>query len=79
MVGNDLFIRGPVELHHVGQYLCQASYRRHQVSLQFTIEINPKVLLPGTIFGVIISSHCINILHSTTKDCELKCDLFYFQ
>ncbi|KAI2656205.1 Immunoglobulin superfamily member 10 [Labeo rohita] len=48
VVGNDLFIRGPVELHHVGQYLCQASYRRHQVSLQFTIEINPKVLLPVT-------------------------------
>ncbi|XP_026138439.1 uncharacterized protein LOC113115225 [Carassius auratus] len=45
VVGNDLFVRGPVELHLAGQYLCQASYRRHQVSLQFTIEVNPKILL----------------------------------
>ncbi|KAF4103958.1 uncharacterized protein si:ch211-149e23.4 [Onychostoma macrolepis] len=48
VVGNNLFVRGPVELHLAGQYLCQASYRRHQVSLQFTIEVNPKVLLPVT-------------------------------
>ncbi|KAK2881259.1 hypothetical protein Q8A67_018527 [Cirrhinus molitorella] len=48
VVGNNLFIRGPVELHFAGQFLCQASYRRHQVSLQFTIEVNPKVLLPVT-------------------------------
>ncbi|XP_043115284.1 uncharacterized protein si:ch211-149e23.4 isoform X3 [Puntigrus tetrazona] len=47
VVGNNLFIRGPVELHFAGQYLCQASYRRHQVSLQFTIEVNPEVLLPA--------------------------------
>ncbi|XP_077065001.1 uncharacterized protein LOC143716366 isoform X1 [Siphateles boraxobius] len=49
VVGSDIFItRGPVELHLAGQYLCQASYRRHQVSLQFTIEVNPKVILPVT-------------------------------
>ncbi|XP_016124013.1 uncharacterized protein [Sinocyclocheilus grahami] len=48
VVGNNLFVRGPVDLHLAGQYLCQASYRRHQVSLQFTIEVNPKVLLPVT-------------------------------
>ncbi|XP_051719123.1 uncharacterized protein si:ch211-149e23.4 isoform X2 [Ctenopharyngodon idella] len=48
VVGRDIFLRGPVELHLAGQYLCQASYRRHQVSLQFTIEVNPKVLLPVT-------------------------------
>ncbi|KAK9961891.1 hypothetical protein ABG768_007289 [Culter alburnus] len=48
VVGNDIFLRGPVELHLSGQYLCQASYRRHQVSLQFTIEVNPKVILPVT-------------------------------
>ncbi|ROL49949.1 Nectin-1 [Anabarilius grahami] len=48
VVGRDIFLWGPVELHLAGQYLCQASYRRHQVSLQFTIEVNPKVLLPVT-------------------------------
>ncbi|XP_016423829.1 uncharacterized protein LOC107752385 isoform X2 [Sinocyclocheilus rhinocerous] len=48
VVGSDLFIRGPIQLHLVGQYLCQASYRRHQASLQFTIKVNPKVLLPVT-------------------------------
>ncbi|XP_042595179.1 uncharacterized protein si:ch211-149e23.4 [Cyprinus carpio] len=48
LVGNKLLVRGPVELHLAGQYLCQASYRRHQVSLQFTIKVNPKVLLPVT-------------------------------
>lgn len=52
MVGNDLFIRGPVDVHHAGRYLCQASYRKHLVSLRFTIEVNPKVLLPGIIFTV---------------------------
>ncbi|XP_067307152.1 uncharacterized protein si:ch211-149e23.4 [Pseudorasbora parva] len=48
VVNSDIFIRGPVDLHLAGQYLCQASYRRHQVSLQFTIEVNPKVILPVT-------------------------------
>ncbi|XP_018939679.2 uncharacterized protein LOC109067131 isoform X2 [Cyprinus carpio] len=48
VVGSDLFIRGPIQLHLVGQYLCQVSYRRHQVSLQFTIKVNLKVLLPVT-------------------------------
>ncbi|KAG1951364.1 poliovirus receptor [Pimephales promelas] len=48
VVGSDIFIRGPVELHLAGQYLCQASYRRHQASLQFTIKVNPKVILPVT-------------------------------
>lgn len=57
MVGNDIFLRGPVELHLSGQYLCQASYHRHQVSLQFTIEVNPKVILPGTVFAVKMFYH----------------------
>jgi len=57
VVGSDIFIRGPVELHLAGQYLCQASYRRHQASLQFTIKVNPKVILPGIVFAVIIFYH----------------------
>lgn len=57
VVGSNIFLRGPVELHLAGQYLCQATYRRHQVSLGFTIEVNPKVLLPGTVFAVIMFHH----------------------
>ncbi|KAI7800683.1 hypothetical protein IRJ41_009490 [Triplophysa rosa] len=46
VVGDDLFIRGPLQLHHAGEYVCQASYRKHLATLQFTVEAKPKVLLP---------------------------------
>nr|XP_021328584.1 uncharacterized protein si:ch211-149e23.4 [Danio rerio] len=48
VVGNNIFIRRPVDVHLAGEYLCQASYRKHRVSLRFTIEVNPKVMLPVT-------------------------------
>lgn len=47
VVGSDLFIRGPLQLHHAGEYICQASYRKHLASLQFTVEAKPKVILAG--------------------------------
>ncbi|XP_051521924.1 uncharacterized protein si:ch211-149e23.4 isoform X2 [Myxocyprinus asiaticus] len=48
VVGSDVFIKGPIEeQHHAGQYICQASYRRHLASLQMKIEVNPKVILPA--------------------------------
>ncbi|XP_065137580.1 uncharacterized protein [Paramisgurnus dabryanus] len=46
VVGSDLIIDGPLELQHAGQYLCQASYRTHSASLQFTLEVNSKVIMP---------------------------------
>ncbi|KAA0701835.1 hypothetical protein E1301_Tti017675 [Triplophysa tibetana] len=46
VIGSDLFIRGPLQLHHAGEYVCQASYRKHLATLQFTVEAKPKVLLP---------------------------------
>lgn len=47
VIGSDLFIRGPLQMHHAGEYVCQASYRKHLATLQFTVEAKPKVLLPG--------------------------------
>ncbi|XP_051966227.1 uncharacterized protein LOC127631877 [Xyrauchen texanus] len=64
VVGSDLFIKGPIEdLHHAGQYICQASYRKHLASLQMKIEVNPKVLLPETIAPNISLNHNVSSNH----------------
>ncbi|XP_051534616.1 uncharacterized protein LOC127429544 [Myxocyprinus asiaticus] len=64
VVGSDLFIKGPIEdLHHAGQYICQASYRRHLASLQMKIEVNPKVLLPETFAPNISLNHNVSSDH----------------
>ncbi|XP_056613411.1 uncharacterized protein si:ch211-149e23.4 [Triplophysa dalaica] len=46
VIGSDLFIRGPLQLHHAGNYVCQASYQKHLATLEFKVEAKPKVLLP---------------------------------
>ncbi|TRY89423.1 hypothetical protein DNTS_010825 [Danionella cerebrum] len=48
VVDDNLFIRGPVDLDHGGLYQCRASYRKHIVYLEFTIQVIPKPLLPVT-------------------------------
>lgn len=47
VVVSDLMIKGPVGAIHTGQYQCQASYYRHTASLQFEIEVKPRVQVPG--------------------------------
>ncbi|XP_051521923.1 uncharacterized protein si:ch211-149e23.4 isoform X1 [Myxocyprinus asiaticus] len=64
VVGSDVFIKGPIEeQHHAGQYICQASYRRHLASLQMKIEVNPKVILPETFAPNISLNHNVSSDH----------------
>lgn len=48
MVVSGLMIKGPIGANHAGQYQCQASYYRHKASLQFEIEVKPRVRVLGT-------------------------------
>ncbi|XP_018614344.2 uncharacterized protein LOC108938328 isoform X4 [Scleropages formosus] len=44
VTGSSLWIGGPVELAHAGQYECQASYYQHKVSVQLEIQVIPEEL-----------------------------------
>lgn len=47
VVVSGLMIKGPIGANHAGQYQCQVFYYRHTASLQFEIEVKPRVRIPG--------------------------------
>ncbi|XP_018614339.2 uncharacterized protein LOC108938328 isoform X1 [Scleropages formosus] len=56
VTGSSLWIGGPVELAHAGQYECQASYYQHKVSVQLEIQVIPEEL-PQVVVPPIIMTH----------------------
>lgn len=48
VIDGVLKIKGPVGANHAGQYQCQASYYTHTASLQFEIEVKPRICVTGT-------------------------------
>ncbi|KAB5550162.1 hypothetical protein PHYPO_G00050650 [Pangasianodon hypophthalmus] len=53
---SGLMINGAVGANHAGQYQCQASYYRHSASLQFEIEVKPRVRVPALINVTLLSN-----------------------
>ncbi|KAK3561034.1 hypothetical protein QTP86_025715 [Hemibagrus guttatus] len=53
---SDLMIKGPVGTIHAGQYHCQASYYRHTASLQFEIEVKPRVQISAPIHVTLLTN-----------------------
>ncbi|GAA6074636.1 uncharacterized protein si:ch211-149e23.4 [Tachysurus ichikawai] len=56
VVVSDLMIKGPVGAIHAGQYQCQVSYYRHTASLQFEIEVKPRVKEPAPIHVTLLTN-----------------------
>ncbi|XP_017346948.1 uncharacterized protein si:ch211-149e23.4 isoform X1 [Ictalurus punctatus] len=56
VVVSGLMIKGPIGANHAGQYQCQASYYRHKASLQFEIEVKPRVRVLAPIHVTLFSN-----------------------
>ncbi|XP_060799702.1 uncharacterized protein si:ch211-149e23.4 isoform X2 [Neoarius graeffei] len=56
VVVSGLMIKGPIGANHAGQYQCQVFYYRHTASLQFEIEVKPRVRIPAPIYVTLLSN-----------------------
>ncbi|KAL4648536.1 hypothetical protein GN956_G6745 [Arapaima gigas] len=69
VINGSLWIGGPVELHHAGQYECQASYYHHKVLVQLEVQVVPEELLQAFV-PPIITTHTWEESELRTLQCS---------